>query len=125
MAGNDRAKSEERCRAFKALHAAPNGFVMPNAWDVGTAAILARCGVSAIATGWAGIAFSLGRPDYDLRDAQLTVTRDAMFERVGEIVAVSDIPVNGDLEAGYGADPADVAQTIRLAIDVGLAGGNI
>jgi 2-methylisocitrate lyase-like PEP mutase family enzyme len=125
MAGNDRTRNEERRRAFKALHAAPNGFVMPNAWDAGTAAILTRSGVAAIATTSAGIAFSLGRPDYDVRDAHLAIARDAMFERVGEIVAVSDIPANGDLEAGYGAEPADVAETIRLAIDVGLAGGNI
>src|SRR5262249_21283699 len=80
---------------------------------------------AAIATTSAGIAFSFGRPDYDVRDPQLAVARDAMFERIREIVAMSTVPVNGDLEAGYGADPADVAETIRIAIDVGLAGGNI
>jgi 2-methylisocitrate lyase-like PEP mutase family enzyme len=117
--------AEAKRRAFRALHAASRGFVMPNAWDAGSAAILTRSGAAAIATTSAGIAFSLGRPDYDVRDPRLAVARDAMFERIAEIVAISDLPVNGDLEAGYGVDPADVAETIRIAIDVGLAGANI
>src|SRR5262249_32130298 len=122
---NARNEPEDRCRAFRALHSAPNGFIMPNAWDAGTAAILARSGFAAIATTSAGIAFSLARPDYDARDPQVAVARDVMFDRIGEIVAMSDVPVNGDLEAGYGANPADVADTICAAIDAGLAGGNI
>src|SRR5262245_59874656 len=120
MTSNDRT-NEERRRAFGALHTASTGFVMPNAWDAGSAAILARAGFAAIATTSAGIAFSLGRPDYDVRDERLAVARDAMFERVREIVAISPLPMNGDLEAGYGAEPEDVADTIRAAIDVGLA----
>jgi 2-methylisocitrate lyase-like PEP mutase family enzyme len=117
--------AETKRSAFKALHGSASGFVMPNAWDAGSALILSRSGFAAIATTSAGIAFSLGRPDYDVRDRHLAVARDAMFDRIREIVALSDLPVNGDLEAGYGDDPEDVAETIRLAIDVGLAGANI
>jgi 2-methylisocitrate lyase-like PEP mutase family enzyme len=48
-----------------------------------------------------------------------------MFERVRQIAAAVDLPVNGDLEEGYGDAPEAVAETIRLAIDAGLVGGNI
>jgi 2-methylisocitrate lyase-like PEP mutase family enzyme len=48
-----------------------------------------------------------------------------MFERVREIAAASAVPVNGDLEDGYGAEPERVAATITLAREAGLAGGNI
>jgi 2-methylisocitrate lyase-like PEP mutase family enzyme len=48
-----------------------------------------------------------------------------MFVRCREIVAAVDLPVNGDLEAGYGNTPEAVAATIRLAIASGLSGGNI
>jgi 2-methylisocitrate lyase-like PEP mutase family enzyme len=116
---------DEMARTFKALHAAKEGFVMPNAWDAGSAIILTQAGFSAIATTSAGIAFSLGKPDYDVRDAKLAVTRDEMFGRMREIVEASAVPVNGDLEAGYGDTPEAVAETIRMAIEIGLAGGNI
>ncbi|MFZ5669276.1 MAG: isocitrate lyase/PEP mutase family protein [Pseudomonadota bacterium] len=110
---------------FRALHAAPRGFVMPNAWDAGTAIILAQAGFPAIATTSAGIAFSMGRPDYAIGATGAGVGRAAMFERMREIVEAVDVPVNGDLEAGWGDAPEAVADTIRLAVEAGLAGGNI
>jgi 2-methylisocitrate lyase-like PEP mutase family enzyme len=110
--------------AFRALHSAKPGFIMPNAWDAGSAIVLAAAGFPAIATTSAGIAFSLGRQDYS-DNANLAVSREEMFVRIGEIARAVDAPVNGDLEAGYGERPEDVAATIRLAIECGLAGGNI
>jgi 2-methylisocitrate lyase-like PEP mutase family enzyme len=112
-------------RAFMAMHMAPDGFILPNAWDAGSAIMLAAEGFSALATTSAGIAFSLGKQDYMISERSLAVSREAMFARIGEIVAAVTLPVNGDLEAGWGPAPEDVAQTIRMAIDVGLAGGNI
>jgi 2-methylisocitrate lyase-like PEP mutase family enzyme len=110
---------------FQTLHTRRPGFVMPNAWDAGSAIILANEGFEAIATTSAGIAFSLGKPDYDVEDARRAVSREEMFDRTRQIVEAVNIPVNGDLEAGYGDTPESVAQTIRMAIDAGLAGGNI
>jgi 2-methylisocitrate lyase-like PEP mutase family enzyme len=109
--------------AFHALHQAPGGFVMPNAWDAGSAVILAEAGFAAIATTSAGIAFSLARPDYAA--GARAVDREAMFARMREIAEAVAVPVNGDLEAGYGERPEDVAETLRMAIEAGLAGGNI
>ena len=108
---------------FKALHAAP-GFIMPNAWDVGSALILAAAGFKAIATTSAGIAFSLGQQDY-ADDPRFLVSREEMFARIREIVEAVDIPVSADLEAGYGDSPEAVAETVRMAIEAGLAGCNI
>ncbi|MEU4606041.1 isocitrate lyase/phosphoenolpyruvate mutase family protein [Kribbella sp. NPDC023972] len=108
---------------FRELH---NGFfVMPNAWDAGSAVVLADAGFPAIATTSAGIAFSLGKGDHTLPDGAPAVSREDMFARVREITAASAIPVNGDLEDGYGSEPEKVAETITLAREAGLAGGNI
>jgi 2-methylisocitrate lyase-like PEP mutase family enzyme len=112
-------------RAFQALHASPVGFIMPNAWDAGSAVVLASEGFEAIGTTSAGIAFSLGRQDHHVSDARLAVTREEMFIRLRQIVEAVCVPVNGDLEAGYGDGPETVAETMGLAIEAGLAGANI
>ncbi len=111
-------------QAFQMLHRATTGFIMPNAWDAGSARILEAAGFPAIGTTSAGIAFSLGKQDYQT-SPELAVPRDVMVERMREIANAVSIPVNGDLEAGYGDTPEEVAETIRLAIGAGLAGGNI
>src|SRR4051794_32615243 len=108
---------------FRGLHAGQ--FVMPNAWDAGSAVLLAAAGFPAIATTSAGIAFSLAKGDHTLPDGAPAVSREEMFARVREITAAVDVPVNGDLEDGYGAAPDRVAETITLAREAGLAGGNI
>lgn len=119
------SRQQERARAFRALHAARPGFIMPNAWDVGSACVLAAEAFAAIATTSGGIAFSLGKQDYQMSGVSLSVTREEMFMRMREIAAATPLPVNGDLEAGYGDRAEDVAETISLAIEAGLAGGNI
>jgi 2-methylisocitrate lyase-like PEP mutase family enzyme len=110
---------------FRALHDSPKGFIMPNAWDAGSAILLAHEGFPAIGTTSAGIAFALGKQDYRVDDPRSGVTRETMFARMAEIVAATDVPVNGDLEAGFGDTPEAVAETIAMAIEAGLAGGNI
>jgi 2-methylisocitrate lyase-like PEP mutase family enzyme len=114
-----------RTLGFRALHERGDGFVMPNAWDAGSAIVLARQGFASIATTSAGIAFSLGCPDHRIPEGGRRVSRTQMFDRIREITDAVEVPVNGDLEDGYGARPEAVADTIRLAIQVGLAGGNI
>jgi 2-methylisocitrate lyase-like PEP mutase family enzyme len=114
-----------RAGEFLALHANAPGFIMPNAWDAGSAVVLESVGFKAIATTSAGIAFSLGRQDYQVNHVRLSVSRDEMLERMRMIANAVKLPVNGDLEAGYGDRPEDVARTIEDAIAAGLAGGNI
>jgi 2-methylisocitrate lyase-like PEP mutase family enzyme len=103
-------------------------FLLPNAWDAGSARILESAGFPAVATTSAGIAFSLGRPDHDFfaeQPARGRVDRDTMMRRVGEIVREVSVPVSADLEEGYGSAPEDVATTIAMTLAAGAAGGNI
>jgi 2-methylisocitrate lyase-like PEP mutase family enzyme len=113
----------DRAEQFAQLHR-DGCFLLPNAWDAGSARILAAAGFAAIASTSAGIAFSLGYPDHDSADAP-QVDRDTMISRVGEMVAGVDVPVSADLENGYGAAPGTVATTIAMAVAVGAVGGNI
>jgi 2-methylisocitrate lyase-like PEP mutase family enzyme len=111
-------RSTEKAAALLGLHAGP-GFVIPNAWDAGSARILERVGFPAIATTSAGIAWSCGVPDGEAMD------RDTMLEHVGRIVAAVGVPVTADLEAGYGDSAADVGRTVARAVELGAVGGNI
>lgn len=108
----------DKAASLLALHSGP-GFVLPNAWDGGSARLLEQAGFPAIATTSAGIAWSLGIPDGERLD------RDTMLEHLGRITRLVEVPVTADLEAGYGATPADVAETVRLALGAGAVGGNI
>ncbi|MEQ8266217.1 MAG: isocitrate lyase/phosphoenolpyruvate mutase family protein [Parvibaculum sp.] len=119
------SRQGEAAQTFRALHASPQGFIMPNAWDAGSALMLEAAGFTAIGTTSAGIAFSLGKQDYQVSDASLGVTREEMFARMRQVAEAVAIPVNGDLEAGFGDTPDAVAMTIRMAVEAGLAGGNI
>jgi 2-methylisocitrate lyase-like PEP mutase family enzyme len=110
---------------FRTLHRRKTGFVMPNAWDAGSAMILEAAGFEAIGTTSAGIAFSKARQDYAVTEGRLGLARAEMLACMREIAAAVSIPVNGDLEAGYGDAPETVAETVRMAIEAGLAGGNI
>jgi 2-methylisocitrate lyase-like PEP mutase family enzyme len=106
--------------AFRALHERKKLFIMPNPWDAGTARILADLGFEALATSSAALAWSLAKPD-----AAGQVTRAEAIAHAAAIVAATDLPVNGDFESGYGETPAEVAETIRQAIDAGVAGCSI
>lgn len=105
--------------AFRALHQPGNPFILANAWDAGSAKVLAALGAQALATTSAGHAFTLGRPDMG------RVTRDEALSHAADIVAATNLPVSGDLENGYGDDPDTVAETVRLAAEAGLAGCSI
>ncbi|HEX6888748.1 MAG TPA: isocitrate lyase/phosphoenolpyruvate mutase family protein, partial [Candidatus Nanopelagicales bacterium] len=104
--------------ALLALHRGP-GFVLPNAWDAGSARILEQLGFPAIATTSAGIAWSCGLPDGGPLD------RETMLEHVRRIVAAVSVPVSADLESGYGDRPDEVAWTVARAAEVGAVGGNL
>ncbi len=109
---------------FLRMHHGDLGFVMPNAWDPGSAILLASEGFCAIGTTSAGVAFSLGRPDY-AAGSRMALSGDEMLAAVERVVSAVAIPVSADLESGYGDSPEQVAQTVRRAIGCGAAGCNI
>lgn len=108
----------EKGMAFRALHQRAHAFILPNPWDVGTARLLAQMGFEALASTSAGYAFSVGKCDNE-------VGRERMLAHVAELAAATDLPVSGDLENGYGDDPATVAETVKLAAAAGLVGCSI
>jgi 2-methylisocitrate lyase-like PEP mutase family enzyme len=94
-------------------------FVIPNPWDIGSARMMAAAGARALATSSAAFAFTLGRPDMG------RVTREESLAHAEQIVRATPLPVSGDFENGFADAPDDVAETIRLAAEVGLSGCSI
>ena len=114
----DKEALRGKAAAFRKLHQGPPILMLPNAWDVGSAMVLAAEGFPAIATTSAGIAFAQGYPDGE------RIGRDEMLAVVSRIVQKVAVPVTADLERGYGATPRDVAETVRRAIAIGVVGAN-
>jgi 2-methylisocitrate lyase-like PEP mutase family enzyme len=112
------ASQNEKAHRFRALHHAPGSFVIANAWDGGSARILASMGFVALATSSGASAAVLGR-----RDGM--VTRREALAHCRTIVEATALPVSADLENGFGDSPEIAAETIRLAAAAGLVGGSI
>ena len=111
---------EQKYKTFRTLHERPGVFVIPNAWNAGTARILTALGYEALATTSAGYAFSVGR-----RDSSAVLTRNEILQNAKAIVEATPLPVSADLQDGFGRSPAMCAETIRLASEIGLVGGSI
>lgn len=108
-----------KAQAFRALHL-EGTFVMPCAWDAGSARLFDVAGFAAIGTTSGGVNWSNARPDY-----VYAVDRDTMLDAYGSVAEATSLPVSGDLEDGYGTTPDEVGNTIQAAIDRGLVGGSI
>ena len=101
--------SADHVERFRRLHEGPQPLVMPNPWDAGSARLLAHLGFQALATTSSGFAGTLGRLDG-------RVTREEALAHAAVIADATDLPVNGDLENGFGDAPEEVAITITGAI---------
>lgn len=108
----------DRHADFHALHQT-GCFVIPNPWDIGSARMMAAAGAKALATSSAALAFTLGRPDMG------RVSREESLRHAEDMVRATPLPVSGDFENGFADAPDDVAETIRLAAEVGLSGCSI
>ncbi len=106
--------------AFRELHRSDGVFIMPNAWDAGSACLLAASGFPALGTTSAGIAFSKGLPD-----SKMALSLDAALEVTSEIACAVNLPVSADSENGYGHDPEIVAETIARFAQAGVVGASI
>jgi len=108
----------EKADLFRALHEGPEPLLLPNPWDVGSARLLASLGFAALATTSSGFAATLGRLDG-------SVTRDEALAHAAELAAATSLPVSADLENAFADEPAGVAETIRMAVQAGLAGCSV
>ena len=112
-----RPSTADKRRAFRELHAS-GCFAIPNPWDVGSALYLQGLGFKALASTSSGFAWSRGRADN-------TPTRAEILAHLAELAAATDVPLNADFENGFAADAAGVAESVRLAVESGVAGLSI
>ena len=109
--------AQDKRAVFRSLHE-KGCFVLPNPWDVGSALLLQGMGFKALATTSSGMAWSRGQADG-------AVSRELILEHLRTMVAATDLPVNADFESGFSATPEGVAESVRMAIDTGVAGLSI
>ena len=107
----------DKRRAFHKLHAA-GCFVLPNPWDVGSARYLQGLGFKALATTSSGFAWSHGHRDGGM-------SRDRVLDHLTDMVEATDLPINADFENGFAPDAAGLAESVRLAVNTGVAGFSI
>ena len=107
----------EKRATFRQLHDS-GFFIIPNAWDIGSAVRLARLGFKAIASTSAGAAWALGKEDGG-------ISLDEALVHLRMLVGATDLPVNADFENGFADDPRETARNAVLAADTGVAGVSI
>lgn len=111
------SSAAEKRRRFHELHRS-GCFVIPNPWDAGSAHYLQALGFQALATTSSGFAWSQGRPDGGL-------SRKAALAHLRSLAEATDLPLNADFQGGFAHEPAGVAESVRLAVETGVAGLSI
>lgn len=107
----------DKRRTFRRLHET-GCFVLPNPWDLGSARWLQSLGFEALASTSSGFAWSRALADG-------AVPRETVLEHLSELVAATDVPINADFQSGFARDPAGVAESVRRALETGIAGLSI
>ena len=109
----------QRAKKYLELHHRPEVFILPNAWDVGSAKVFELAGFEAIGTTSAGISTSLGYPDGEHMTVEENVS---VVRRIARNVV---LPVSADMEAGYSDTPEGTAESARMMIRAGVVGVNL
>ncbi|MGL6202259.1 MAG: isocitrate lyase/PEP mutase family protein [Lachnospiraceae bacterium] len=112
-------RQREKARIFSAMHKENRMFVLPNAWDVGSAYVFEKQGFKAVATSSAGIAYDLGYPDGE------DISFDDLLYVVGKIANRIEIPLSVDFERGYSDARKEVKANARKLLFAGAVGFNI
>ena len=108
---------KQKRRRFRELHQ-QGFFVLPNPWDIGSAKYLEKRGFKALASTSSGAALAIGRQDGEL-------SRDEVIAHLRMLCTATSLPVNADFEAGFVDSPQEIATSVRMAIDAGVAGLSI
>src|ERR1700681_671699 len=114
MSPMSRPSVADKRRQFRELHRS-GCFVIPNPWDIGSARYLQSLGFKALASTSSGFAWSRGYADG-------AVPREQVLAHLSELAAATDLPVNADFQNGYAHEPDGVAESVRRAIETGIAG---
>lgn len=110
--------SDARRARFRELHRSPQLFVMPNAWDRGSARLIEASGCKTVATTSAGFAWSQGANDY-------AVTRAQVLAHTRELASTVELPINVDSERLLDDEPGGVAESVSLLHEAGAAGCSV
>jgi 2-methylisocitrate lyase-like PEP mutase family enzyme len=108
----------ELAAQFLERHRPGDPLLMPNAWDIGSAVLMASLGFEALATTSGGFAASRGRLDGAMR-------KDDVLAHVAELAGATAIPLSADLENCFADEPEGVARTIAEAVEAGVAGCSV
>jgi 2-methylisocitrate lyase-like PEP mutase family enzyme len=101
------------------LHHAATPVILINAWDAASAAMIAHCGLPAVASSSAALANAMGFPDGQ------HIPWPQMLDAVKRIVQAVNVPVTADIESGFAANPQELEGTIAQIIGVGAVGVNL
>ena len=104
---------------FSKLHETDSPLLLGNVWDAHSARLAEQAGFSALGSSSHAIANLLGYEDGE------NISFDELFFVVERIVKAVAIPVSVDFEAGYSADPEEVAGYAKRLADSGVVGINI
>lgn len=104
---------------FLALHRAESPLLIANVWDAASAAMWQRAGAPALVTGSAALAWACGHADGG------ALPREALLQKVHDIVRVAAVPVSIDVEDGYSDAPEIVASLVREVAEAGAVGINL
>jgi 2-methylisocitrate lyase-like PEP mutase family enzyme len=104
-----------RATTLLELHHTGTTLVLPNVWDAWSARAVADAGFAALSIGSHPLADSRGQGDNE------DMSLDDALDGVRRICsAVPEVPVTADMEAGYGATPAELVERLLEAGAVGL-----
>lgn len=106
-------------RRFSALHHGATPLLLPNAWDVASAAALARQGHEAIGSTSLGVAASHGLPD------GRGLTRDPTLELASAWCRLVPALITMDIENGFSDRPEEVADVCLRLHELGVVGVNV
>jgi len=112
------SSQSDKYRRFAALHVPGEPVILFNAWDPGSAQVVAEAGAKAIATGSASVASAHGFNDAEALPLGLALANAA---RIVEAVA---LPVTIDFEGAYAVEPEGVAASMARLAATGAIGCN-
>jgi 2-methylisocitrate lyase-like PEP mutase family enzyme len=115
----DKSIQARTAETFRRAHHGSRLLLLPNVWDSLSARQFETAGFEAIATTSGGVAWALG-----FADGEHTPWSE-LVAATGRIVRTVRVPVSADIEAGYGATPAQVAASVTEILGTGVVGFNI
>src|SRR4051794_9835110 len=111
-------ENDDKARLFASLHRPGEPLILYNAWDAGSAKVIAEAGAKAIGTGSYSVAMAHG---YDDREA---LPLDLALANAERIVNAVELPVTIDFEGAYAYGSVELGENARRLVETGAIGCN-